>query len=119
MGQILLFLYIVLSIVAPAEMFRELAPLRLSFWAGLIGLAVSAFSLIFRGWDFLRSTQFWLILAFSTQLCITMTIIEGYLGAFMEVFSSFGLSVIIFLLIIWNVYSLNRMKWTALAIVLA
>jgi putative inorganic carbon (HCO3(-)) transporter len=116
MGFVLLFIYIVLTITGPAEVFRELAPLRLAYWTGILGLLCSAGFLMTRAARYARLPQFWSFLGLVFVMCVSTMWAERWLGGLTEVLTSFSATLTMFLLIVLNVDTLKKMNRIAFAI---
>jgi putative inorganic carbon (HCO3(-)) transporter len=119
MGFVLLFIYIVLTITGPAEVFRELAPLRLAYWAGILGLLCSTGYLFTRAARYTRVPQFWSFIGLVIVMCVSTMFAERWLGASTVVLTSFSVPLSMFFLILLNVDSIRKMNWIAFAIALS
>src|SRR3954471_10872599 len=98
MGFFFLILYIALSIVSPAEIFPELAPLRLTFYTGLLGVIAAAFTLLSSRRGIMRLPQVWAVIGLTAVMCLSNMIAEQWLGAPKDVFNHFGAQLTMFLL---------------------
>jgi putative inorganic carbon (HCO3(-)) transporter len=116
MALFFLSLYIIFTIVNPAEILPVLAPLRLAFWPGILGLLCAAAALFTRGSKFAHFPQTWAMVAFMFSLCISSLINERWLGAPAAVLGGMGVSATMFFLVIWSVDSMHRMEWVRRAI---
>jgi hypothetical protein len=119
MAFLLFFFYILFSVVAPAEVFPELMSLHLGFWSGMLGILFAFLAVLTKGAEGLRLPQVWLLGLYTVLLCISTAISQHWPGAPIGVISGFSLSLIIFALVLINVDSLNKMKWTSVAVVLS
>ena len=119
MPSLLVFLYLVLTTAFPQDLIAGLGEYRVPFWTGTIGLVVGAAALTVRGLGFVRLPQFWALMGFTTVMAVSTIVGNGWFGAPAMVVAAFSGSLTIFMLIIWNVNSLSRMKWTAAGFVVA
>jgi putative inorganic carbon (HCO3(-)) transporter len=119
MGFVLLFIYIVLTITGPAEVFRQLAPLRLAYWTGVLGLLCSAGFLMTRAGRYTRLPQFWSFLGLVCVMCVSTVWAERWLGASTKVLTSFSVPLTMFFLILLTVDTLKKMNWIAFAIAIS
>jgi hypothetical protein len=119
MGFFFQFLYILLSLTAPSDVFPEMAPLRLALWTGVLGLLFSGAALVTKGAAFARLPQFWALAGFMGVMCVSTILGERSMGGAGEVLAGFGVSLTMFLLLLWNIDTLQRLKWTAIAIVVS
>ena len=105
----LFLLYVTVLFVYPGEIFPELAPYRVSYWIGMMGLAVSAVHLVVRRAP-LFVPQLWLLLAFTAMLGISLMVAEHWPGASLFALQRFGPSLTMFVLALTAVTSLRRFR---------
>ena len=115
----LTLLYLALTYLRPWEFIQELAPYRLAFWTGNLGLIVSVCRFAIRGpHTLLRAPEPYLLVFFSLILIFSPVLAEGWLGGAMEAFTDFMTALIGCILIVLNVDTLRRAKIVMLAILL-
>ena len=117
MGFVLLLLYITLTYVFPAELFPELAAFRITYWVGMAGLAIAAVSLVFKRSTPLAAPQFWQIVAFTLALGASTLVAEQWLYAPVMALQRFGPSLAMFILTVWAVDSLSKLRIAVIWIV--
>ncbi len=114
----LFLLYVLVSYLYPAELFPALAPYRLTYWIGTIGLAAGVLTLIFRR-AALATWQTRLLFAFTATMCLSLMIVNRWPGAPLVVFERFGPSLTMFLLAVSAVTSLSRLRIAAACLIVA
>lgn len=118
MGFAILLLYLTLSWVYPAEVFPELAPFRITFVVGVIGLVVVGLFSMLRRTTPCKSPQLWQLIAFTGALGISTAVAESWLGAPIMTLQRFGPSLTMFILAVWTIDSLRKLRiavyWVAL-----
>src|SRR5215831_17742860 len=119
MGFFLLFVYIVLTITGPAEVWRWLGPLRLAYWAGILGLLCSTGYLFTRAARYTRLPQFWSFVGLVFVMCVSTVFADRWLGAPRGVLTSFSVPLTMFFLILLNVDSIKKMNGIAVAIAIS
>src|ERR1051325_7203753 len=119
MAFVCLILYIVFLTLAPSEVMPVLAPLRLGFWPGVLGLCSGLLLVLNRGAGFLRLPQVWGLFGLLMTMFVSNMVADRWLGAPIFILGTFGVSVTMFLLIIWSVTSLDKLRKCAVAIVVS
>jgi len=107
--------YVVLSFVYPGEIFPALAPYRVTYWVGVVGLAVATARLIVRPSP-LKTPQLWLLAAFTGTLSLSLMVADRWLGAPLSTIQRFGPSLTMFVLAITGVTSIRKLRITAVCI---
>ena len=106
----LFILYVVLSYIHPGEIVPALAPYRVAYWVGLVGLAVATATPVVRRGGLIASVQLWAVVVFATVLAVSLMVADSWLGAPVLVLQRFGPSLTIFILAICSVTSLLRLR---------
>jgi putative inorganic carbon (hco3(-)) transporter len=119
MGFVLLLLYLLVSYVRPGEFNFALAPLKITFFAGLIALLASAARLLVPGPRFLsKAPQIYMLFGFLLTIMASRLIVLHWVrGAFLAG-QEFFIALIGCILIILNVDTLPRLRILAGALCL-
>jgi O-antigen ligase len=118
MGFIFFLLYLVAWFLFPADIFPELIPYRIPFWLGVLGLVVSVLTLAPTGKLTVRALPIALIAGLVLSMMLSVMWADRWLGAPVHVIQAFGPVLTLFLLVIWNVNSLRRLRITGAVLVL-
>lgn len=118
MGFFLFLLYLAASYIFPGELFPELAPYRITFWIGVLSLVVSVLTLAPVGKLTIRALPIGLVGGFILCMMLSEMWADSWMGAPLNVMQQFGPALTLFLLAIWNVTSLTRLRITAGVLVL-
>lgn len=118
MRLILLIVYIALSYVYPGELIPELAPYRITYLVGLVGLAICALWLLRSKPAPLHTWQLWLLVAFTLTLGVSRMIADRWLGAPVMAVQRFGPALAMFVLTVCAVDSIRKLSRVATAMVL-
>src|SRR5690242_18720919 len=110
MSFFFLILYIFVSYVHPAEILPGLAPYRLTFWIGIVGLLISPLLIFARRGIPLRSVQFSLMLAFFVALIASWAIADHWWGAIPEAIQQFAPSFTMFVLTACCIDSIRKIR---------
>lgn len=113
MAFALFILYLALSYIYPGELVPELAPYRITYWAGTAGLAAAIASHLWRRNGPVTNLQLWLLLLFTAVLGLSLMIAEEWLGAPIAALNRFGPSLTMFVLAMCSVTSLVRLRIAA------
>ena len=108
-----LLIYITVSFVYPGEVFPTLAPLRITYWTGLLGLGLSIAWLSLKRFGPLTTLQLWFLALFTVVLALSRIVNEHYLGAIIPTLISFGPSLTMFILAVTAVDSLRKLRIAA------
>ena len=124
MGFVFFLLYLVTWFLFPGDIFPELIPYRIPFWLGVLGLVVSVLTLAPTGKLTVRALPIALVTGLILSMMLSVMWADRWLGAPVHVIQAFGPVLTLFLLAIWNVNSLRRLRLTGavllfLAMVLA
>jgi len=124
MGFFFFLLYLFTWFLFPNEIFPELIPYRIAFWLGVLGLVVSVLTLAPTGKLTVRALPIALVTGLVLTMMLSVMWADRWMGAPAHVIQVFGPVLTLFLLAIWNVNSLRRLRFTAavlpvLAMVLA
>jgi len=113
MSFFLFLLYLTATYIFPGEIFPELAPYRITFWLGVLSLAVSVLTLAPTGKLTIRAAPIGLVAGLILSMMLSEMWADRWLGAPLHVMQQFGPALTLFLLAIWNVTSLARLRITA------
>jgi putative inorganic carbon (hco3(-)) transporter len=114
MAFFLTLLYIALTVLSPAELFPELAPYRIMLW--LVVLAVPASVIGFSQAPWLKQPQFYLMVGIIVAICLSR-LLNGWFGGVPDALIEFLPVAIVFFLVVWNVNTVPRLRWLAIALV--
>jgi hypothetical protein len=119
MSYFLLLFYLFLSFVRFTELFPDLAPLRIMLVLGSVTFLVSLFGLMAakRKRPTLSSPQIPVMVVFFGVVLFS-EVMRGWFGAIVIAFTDFGLTFIMFLVIVMNVITLRRLRLVAILLVL-
>jgi O-antigen ligase len=106
-------LYVALSYLYPGELLPELAPYRVTYWAGTAGLVAAIGSQLWRRDGPVANIQLWLLLLFTAVMGLSLMIAEEWPGAPIAALQRFGPSLTIFVLAMCSVTSLVRLRIAA------
>ena len=118
MGFVFFLSYLVIWFLFPADIFPELIPYRIPFWLGVLGLVVSVLTLAPTSRLTVRALPIALIAGLVVSMMLSVMWADRWLGAPVHVIQAFGPVLTLFLLVIWNVNSLRRLRITGAALVL-
>ena len=118
MGFFLFLLYLAASYIFPGELFPELGPYRITFWIGVLSLVVSVVTLAPFGKLTVRALPIGLVAGLILCMMLSEMWADSWMGAPLNVMQKFGPALTLFLLAIWNVTSLTRLRITAGVLVL-
>ena len=113
MAFALFLLYVVVSYIHPGEIVPALAPYRITYWVGMVGLGVAAASLLLRRAGSVANLQLWALIVFAGLMGVSLMLAEGWLGAPIVTIQRFGPSLTIFVLAICSVTSIVRLRIAA------
>ena len=113
----LFLLYVALSYIHPGQIVPALAPLRVTYWVGMAGLAVAIASLLRRRVGWYANLQLCALAVFTGVLSVSLMIAERWLGAPIMAIQRFGPSLTIFMLAVCSVTSLRRLRIAAVFII--
>lgn len=108
--------YIALSYVYPGEIFASLAPYRMTYWTGIVGLVLSIVSLAAKRSSPVRTVQFWFVAVFTIIMALSRMVNEHYLGAIVPTLNAFGPSLTMFVLAVCAVDSIRKLRIAAATI---
>jgi putative inorganic carbon (HCO3(-)) transporter len=109
MGFFFLLLYLTASYIRPAELYPWLAPYRPMLWLGLSGLIASLFSLMTGQRPTFRAKQIPLMAALMAIVAVSQ-VLQGWFGGALLAVQEFGITTTVFLLVVFNVTSLRRLR---------
>src|ERR1039458_4270485 len=112
MGFVFFLLYLITWFLFPNEIFPELIPYRIPFWLGVLGLVVSVLTLAPTGKLTVRALPIALVTGLILSMMLSVMWADRWLGAPVHVIQAFGPVLTLFLLAIWNVNSLRRLRLT-------
>src|ERR1035441_5796192 len=112
MGFIFFLLYLAVTYIFPGEIFPELIPYQITFWLGVLGLVVSVLTLAPAGKLTIRALPIGFVTGLVLSMMLSVMWADRWLGAPVHVIQSFGPVLTLFLLAIWNVNSLRRLRIT-------
>lgn len=116
--MILTVLFLIFIYLRPWEHIPALTPLRLVFWTGNIGLAVSICRYAIRGSGLLvRTAETYLLALFACVLVLSPVLAEGWIGGAAEAFTAFMTSLTGCVLILLNVDTIRRLRTIAALLV--
>ena len=118
MGFVFFLSYLVIWFLFPADIFPELIPYRIPFWLGVLGLVVSVLTLAPTGKLTVRALPIALVTGLILSMMLSVMWADRWLGAPVHVIQAFGPVLTLFLLAIWNVNSLRRLRITGAVLVL-
>src|ERR1700730_862891 len=118
MSLFLFLLYLAATYIFPGELFPELASYRITFWLGVLSLAVSVLTLAPTGKLTIRTAPIGLVAGLILSMMLSEMWADRWLGAPLHVMQQFGPALTLFLLAVWNVTSLARLRITAGLLVL-
>src|ERR1035437_7822795 len=118
MGFVFFLSYLVIWFLFPADIFPELIPYRIPFWLGVLGLVVSVLTLAPTGKLTVRALPIALVTGLILSMMLSVMWADRWLGPPVHVIQVFGPALTLFLLAVWNVNSLRRLRITAAAMVL-
>jgi putative inorganic carbon (HCO3(-)) transporter len=113
MSFFLFLLYLTATYIFPGEFFPELAPYRITFWLGVLSLGLSVLTLAPAGKLTIRAAPIGLLAGLILSMTLSLMWADRWLGAPLHVIQRFGPALTLFLLAIWNVTSLARLRITA------
>src|ERR1035441_7873251 len=119
MGFFFFLLYLGVTWLFPGELFPALIPYRITFWLGVLGLVVSVLTLAPTGKLTIRALPIALVTGLVLSMMLSVMWADRWLGAPVHVIQSFGPALTLFLLAVWNVNSLHRLRITAAVMVLS
>jgi O-Antigen ligase len=111
-------LYLVVSYINPADIFPVLAPYRVAFSLGLIGLFFAVGSCVRRSGAPFRNVQIWMLIGLTLTMSLSRMLADHWLGAPVAVIGRFGSSLTMFVVTICAIDSLRKIRITAICIVL-
>jgi hypothetical protein len=117
MAFLTFLLYVTLSYIFPAEIFPALAPYRITFWVGIIGLLFSVVTLVQGGGAPFRSPQVWMLIGFTTAMALSRMLADSWLGAPVMVVQRFAPSLTMFMLTVCALDSLRKLRVAAIWLV--
>ena len=112
MGFFFFVLYLAVTWLFPGELFPALIPYRITFWLGVLGLVVSVLTLAPTGKLTIRALPIALVTGLILSMMLSVMWADRWLGAPLDVMQKFGPVLTLFLLAIWNVNSLRRLRIT-------
>jgi putative inorganic carbon (HCO3(-)) transporter len=115
MAFLLTLLYIVLTVLSPAELFPDLAPYRIMLWLSLLAILWSVAGFFSAPW--LKLPQFRLMLGIILAICLSR-LLNGWLGGVGPALADFLPAAIVFFLVLWNLSSLARLRWLSTTLIL-
>jgi hypothetical protein len=101
--------YLAFSYIFPAEIFPALIPYRIPYWIGIVGLTLCAPRLVVRR-EPLHRLQFWFLLIFVGMLGISLMLAEHWPGAPIAAATRFAPAFTMFILALFSVTSIRRLK---------
>ena len=113
MPFLFLLLYIALSYIYPGQVFPALAPYRITFLVGIIGLAFSLLWLAFKRPAPLATLQIWFLAAFTCIAIASKMYAEQWFGAVVPALIDFGPSIAMFVLTVSAVDSIRKLRIAA------
>jgi hypothetical protein len=119
MGFIFFLLYLAVTYIFPGEIFPELIPYQITFWLGVLGLVVSVLTLAPTGKLTVRALPIALVTGLILSMMLSVMWADRWVGAPVYVIQAFGPVLTLFLLAVWNVNSLRRLRITAAVMVLS
>ena len=118
MGFMFFLLYLAVTWMFPAELFPALIPYRITFWLGVLGLVVSVLTLAPTGKLTIRTLPIALVTGLVLSMMLSVMWADRWLGAPLHVMQKFGPVLTLFLLAVWNVNSLRRLRITGAVLLL-
>jgi putative inorganic carbon (HCO3(-)) transporter len=118
MGFVFFLSYLVIWFLFPAELFPELIPYRIPFWLGVLGLVISVLTIAPTGKFILRAWPITLIAGLIISMMLSVIWVDRWLGAPVHVLQAFGPVLTLYLLVIWNITSLRRLRITGAVLVM-
>ena len=117
MGFVFFLLYLATTYIFPGELFPALIPYRLTLWFGVLGLVISVVTLAPVGKLTLRALPIALVVGLILSMILSVMWADRWLGAPLFVIQQFGPALTLFLLAVWNITSLRRLRITAAVMV--
>ena len=117
MGFVSFLLYLATTYIFPGELFPALIPYRLTLWFGVLGLVISVVTLAPVGKLTLRALPIALVVGLILSMILSVMWADRWLGAPVYVLQEFGPVLTLFLLAVWNITSLRRLRITAAVMV--
>jgi hypothetical protein len=117
MGFFFFLLYLATFFIFPGELFPQLAPYKITFWMGVTGLVISVITLAPTGKLTLRALPIGLLTGLTFSMILSVMWADRWPGAPLYVIEEFGPVVALFLLAVWNVTTLRRLRITAVVVV--
>jgi putative inorganic carbon (HCO3(-)) transporter len=114
----LFLLYLIVSYLNPAEIFPVLGPYHVAFWIGIIALVFATGRCIARSGAPLLSAQIWMLAGFTLIMSVSRVIADNWLGAPVAVVDRFGPSLTMFVLAVFAVDSIRKLRAAGICIVL-
>ncbi len=110
MSFVLTLLYITLSYVFPGEVFPAVGPYRITLAIGIAALVISFARSVMTGRYRVGSPQIHFLAALTFVMALSVVFADRWLGGAAYVLQDFGVSITMFLLIIWNVDSVRKVR---------
>jgi O-antigen ligase len=114
MGFPLTLIYLVFTLLSPGDMIPEIAPLRPMLVLTLMGLLLSAVSLLQRP-AMLRTWQSLFLFGLFAMICVSRAV-NGWVGGALAAFSDFAVHVVTFLLILLSCNSIRKVRIVMVAL---
>src|ERR1019366_5026659 len=118
MGFFFFLLYLAVMYLFPGELFPALVPYRITLWLGVLGLVISVLTLAPIGKLTIRALPIALVTGLVLSMMLSLMWAERWLGAPLHVMQVFGPALTLFLLAVWNVNSLRRLRITGAVLLL-
>lgn len=112
-----LVVYIAVSYIYPGELFPAIAPYRITYVTGMVGLTLTAVWLVVKRRSALASWQLWFLAAFTAVMGLSRIVNEHYLGAVVPTVTAFAPSIAMFVMTVSAVDSLSKLRAVAIAVV--
>jgi hypothetical protein len=109
--------YLAFSYIFPAEIFPALIPYRIPHWIGIGGLILCALGLVVRR-EPLHRLQLWFLATFAGMLGVSLMIAERWPGAPIATTTRFAPAFTMFILALFSVTSIRRLKIAVAGMVL-
>lgn len=110
MSFVVFVLYLGISYLFPGEIFPELQAYHITLWAGVGSLVISVITLVIRPRPLNTITPIGLVAGLVLSMMVSTTWANRWLGAPLYVLQSFGPTLTIFLLVLWNVRSSRQLR---------
>ena len=115
LGFALTLAYIGMTVLSPAELFPELEPYRIMIWLAAAALLASLPVILNGAWQ--RLPHVYLLFGVIIAICVSR-ILQGWFGGVPQALSIFLPVATVFLLIVWNVTTLARLRTLSLLLII-